>query len=77
MDIRMLWFDGDKKTTIQDKILRAADYYKNKYREKPNICTININTPTELTEIDGIRILKSNSTIPSHFWIGVLGKEKL
>jgi len=40
MNIGMLWFDNDKNETINEKILRAANYYQNKYGQSPTLCFV-------------------------------------
>ena len=40
MNIGMLWFDNDKNETINEKIKRAANYYKKKYGKSPTLCFV-------------------------------------
>ena len=31
MDTGMLWYDDDRQRTLEEKVRRAADYYRHKY----------------------------------------------
>ena len=86
MDIGMLWFDNDKKSSVPSKVERAARYYQKKYGKNPDICYIH---PKMVKGVNGekknskktagqkplkigkILILKNKKVLPDHFWIGV------
>lgn len=77
MNSGMLWFDNDPKTALTAKVQRAADYYRQKYGDIPNLCVVH---PTMLAEphpelVDGRAgkvAVRSNRLIqPGHFWIGI------
>ncbi len=86
MDIGMLWFDNDKKTSIPNKVERAAKYYQKKYGKNPDLCYVHPKmvkgengknrgtkkniAPTSL-KIGKILVLKNEKVLPDHFWIGV------
>ena len=36
----MLWFDNDENTSLTDKIKRAAEYYRGRYKKEPNLCFV-------------------------------------
>jgi len=40
MNVGMLWFDNDPAKGLDDKIERAAAYYRKKYGRQPTICFI-------------------------------------
>ena len=40
MNVGMLWFDNDPKTELDDKIKRAANYYREKYGNPPTVCFV-------------------------------------
>lgn len=75
LDIGMLWFDDDKKRTIDEKIDVAIEFYKNKYKQEPTVCYINDSDFSEKagkrTLIMGLRIRHSKTIIRNHFWLGV------
>jgi len=72
MDIGMLWFDNDPKSDLSSKVVRAADYYRSKYGEEPNLCFVHPSMIPETKAKAGAISVCSNSTVlPHHFWIGV------
>ena len=73
MDIGLLWFDNDPEIDLAGKVSHAAEYYRVKYGEAPNLCFVH---PSMLTEKKkpraGTVAIRSNSTVlPHHYWIGV------
>jgi len=73
MDIGMLWYDDDKKRTLEEKIARAAEYYRVKYGVSPNRCFVH---PTlvddgKLTIAGGVRLSANRTIIKDHFWLGI------
>ena len=85
MEIGMLWFDNDKKTSIPNKVEKAARYYQDKYGVTPDLCYVHPKTvqgenggngnprkPTlnEPLRIGKIQVLKNEKVLPDHFWIG-------
>ena len=82
MDIGMLWFDNDQKTSVPKKVKRAAQYYQKKYGVNPNICYVHPimvkgeNGSKKQTKKDPIKIgeillLINEMVLPDHFWIGI------
>ncbi len=72
MDIGMLWFDNDPKSDLQSKVNKAAEYYRAKYGEEPNLCFVHPSMISEGKLNAGKITLCSNpAMIPHHFWIGV------
>ena len=86
MEIGMLWFDNDQKTSIPSKIERAARYYQKKYGKNPNLCYIHpkmVNgkknkkngsnkTPgQDALKIGKVLVLKNEKVLPDHLWIGI------
>ncbi len=77
MNVGMLWFDNDPKTTLTAKIHQAAEHYRTKYGRMPDLCLVNpsmLSKPSpELVEgQDGkITIRPLRSILPNHLWIGV------
>lgn len=72
MDIGMLWYDGDSKRQLNEKILRAVDYYRQKYGARPNVCYVN---PALLVEgqaqPSGVQLRPARTVLRDHFWLGV------
>ncbi len=86
MDIGMLWFDNDKKTSIPSKVERAARYYQQKYGVNPDLCYVhpkmvpgdkkkrnrgNKSFSSKPLKIGSILVLKNEKVLPDHFWIGI------
>ncbi len=73
MKVGMLWFDADRETDLNQRIERAVSYYRTKYGSTPEIC---VSHPTTIEDgtakrIAGVRIEKSTSVLPDHFWLGI------
>lgn len=83
MELGMMWFDRDPKTTLVDKIDRASVYYQKKYGEIPNQCFVHPNMLGEDgVDIEGLKVVSSQYMLPNHLWIGVgadlpLAKEQI
>ncbi len=86
MEIGMLWFDNDQKTSIPSKVERAAQYYRKKYGKNPNLCYIHPKMDNgkktkkngskkipgqDALKIGKVLILKNEKVLPDHFWIGI------
>ena len=70
MNEGMLWLDDHKERTIEDKVLRAVDWYKEHYGPKPNLCFVNQEAIKEELQLKGISVRPANFVRPNHFWIG-------
>jgi hypothetical protein len=72
MDTGMLWYDDDRQRSLEDKVRRAADYYRRKYGRAPNLCLLN---PQSLNggpdAVNTIELQTAPNILPHHFWIGV------
>jgi hypothetical protein len=72
MDIGMLWFDNDKQSDLFSKVNRAAEYYRRKYGEEPNLCFVHPSMlPEKESDVGKIAVCSNSSVLPHHFWIGV------
>jgi hypothetical protein len=76
MNIGMMWFDNDPKTTLTAKILQAAEYYFEKYHQMPDVCLINSIAFEKYREKNGKDALVKGITIRHHLWIGIDDDEK-
>lgn len=75
MDTGMLWYDDDRQRTLEEKVRRAADYYRQKYGQTPNLCLINpraVNGGPHV--VNTIKLRTAPNILPHHFWIGVATK---
>jgi len=73
MNEGLLWYDGDPKRSLNDKVAQAADRYAHKYGRVPDLCYVN---PAMLpdgkpVECGGIRVQPMSNVLKHHFWIGV------
>ena len=70
----LLWFDNDKKTTLEEKILRAAEYYKQKYGKDLQICMVYQNADLSSIKdgkIGNIVVKPDRSILPNHLWLEI------
>lgn len=71
MNAGMMWFDNDPKTTLMQKIERAAAYYREKYGRTPNVCLVNPQMMTEPQLHAGHIVVQTQRVVlPGHLWIG-------
>jgi cobyric acid synthase len=75
----MLWFDNST-ATLDEKIIRAAIYYQQKYGKLANLCMVN---PSMLGpqadqeyQVGKIKIVPYRSIIPNHFWLSYCETEE-
>jgi hypothetical protein len=70
----MLWFDNDKQTSLSSKIDRAAEYYRKKYGQNPDVCFVHpqaIESDPQKENPAKMEVKASNTILPHHFWIGI------
>jgi hypothetical protein len=71
MNVGMLWFDNDPRTALNAKVERAADYYRQKYGRRPDLCLVHPSMLTgQLSESGKVVIRSNRSILPGHLWIG-------
>lgn len=76
MKTGMLWFDNDPKTALDQKVEQAADYFRKKYGQIPDLCLVHPSMLAESQHQAGPVTVRPWRTItPGHLWIGV--NEKL
>jgi len=72
MNIGMMWFDNDPKTSLTQKVIKAADYYRHKYGSVPTGCWVN---PKQMSEAElrlGVVTVKPmRGILPGCLWIGM------
>lgn len=74
MHVGMLWFDNDTKSSLPEKVKRAADYYRRKYGEVPDLCLVNP-AMLEKGNVEGteVKVETAADIQPNHFWVGRRG----
>ncbi|MBI3734810.1 MAG: hypothetical protein HY259_15330 [Chloroflexi bacterium] len=85
MKVGMLWFDNDPKRSLEDKVERAAQYYREKYGVAPNLCYAHPRTVGDEPQAQKVQVgltgatrpahqvtlKQARSILPNHFWLGV------
>ena len=71
MQIGMLWLDDDKKRPLEEKVERAAAYYRDKYGQMPTLCFVNGQALADRVQVGRIEVRPVKHVMPSHFWLGV------
>ena len=72
MDIGMLWYDGDIKRNLAQRVARAAEHYRAKYGVAPNLCFVNpALLPQGAETAGGVQVRPERTILPNHFWLGV------
>lgn len=82
MEIGLLWYDGDPKRRLEDKIERAVERYREKYGRWPNTCYVHPQAVGERTDKElrlayhvrnrqsMIQVLSAPNILLHHFWLG-------
>lgn len=74
MHTGMLWFDNSK-TTLNVKIQKATEYYRQKYGRQPDLCLVHPSMMQGLNmEEEKITVRPYRPVLPGHIWIGVEDK---
>jgi hypothetical protein len=68
----MLWYDSGPQGSLEDRLLRAIEYYRKKYGRAPTLCLVNPGAMEGMHgPIEGITVRAYGPMLPGHFWIGV------
>jgi len=71
MHTGMLWFDNSK-TTLDDKIKKAMEYYQKKYGRVPDLCLVNpVMLQNTTVNEEKITVRAYRPVLPGHIWVGV------
>ncbi|HFE66066.1 MAG TPA: hypothetical protein ENJ93_02290 [Chloroflexi bacterium] len=71
MNVGMLWLDDDRQRPLEEKVSRAADYYREKYGRLPELCLVNPKMLAEEKNVGRVRVQPKNSVLLHHFWLGM------
>ena len=71
MNVGMLWLDDDKKSSLAEKVHRAADYYQEKYGRFPELCLVNAQMLAVEQQIGKIKVQPARTVLRDHFWLGM------
>ncbi len=73
LDSGMLWYDNHIDLPLKERIQQAADYYEQKYGQRPSICYVPQNELDQETSLtSGIAVHPAKEILPNHLWIGCL-----
>jgi hypothetical protein len=81
MNVGMMWFNDNPKTPLTAQVLEAAEYYRAKYGQNPNLCLVNPAMYEQISKepLEGqagkVVIRSLRSILPGHLWIGVDDKQ--
>jgi hypothetical protein len=72
MNIGMLWLDDDKKRSFEEKVKRAADYYREKYGLLPELCLVNSSmVSVENKKVGRIEVQPTQTVLLNYFLLGM------
>lgn len=72
MNTGMLWLDDDSRRSFDDKVVRAAEYYQEKYGRFPELCLVNKKMLTgDKKNVGHIEVQPTNTVLIHHFWLGM------
>lgn len=78
MHLGMLWYDNTPDVSLKSRIEKAAEYYRKKYHQEPNLCLIHPSMldaggkhGTDVPHVGSMTIRPYGPVLPGHLWIGV------
>jgi hypothetical protein len=73
MKVGMLWFDAEQSQPLEDRLARAASYYRQKYGAQPNVCFMHPSVAAGQAQeaVPGMALRTDKAVLPYHFWMGV------
>jgi len=84
MHIGMLWYDNTPDLSLKLRIEKAADYYRKKYHQEPNLCLIHPSMlegqgnggkrAADLQHVGSMTVRPYGPVLPGHMWIGIEDK---
>lgn len=71
MNVGMLWLDDDRNRSLDEKVSRAVEYYRDKYGRMPEMCLVNKEMLAEEKQVGKVSVQPWASILPHHFWVGM------
>jgi hypothetical protein len=71
MDTGELFFISDGGKDLVGKVLSAAESYKRKYGQTPNLCLVHPSLLRGVNQVGSLKLQPKKSVLPSYLWIGV------
>ncbi len=77
MRVGWLWFDNDPDRTVEEKVLRAVQRYREKFGRAPDVCYVHPQAigKGEL-QCGPVRVIAARHILLHHFWLGVEASSK-
>ena len=71
MNVGMLWLDDDRNRSLDEKVSRAVEYYREKYGRMPEMCLVNKEMLAEEKQVGKVCVQPLATILPHHFWLGM------
>lgn len=71
MNVGMLWLDDDRNRSLEDKVTRAVDYYREKYGRMPELCLVNKKMLSKEKKVGKVSVQPQAAILLHHFWLGM------
>lgn len=71
MNVGMMWLDTDKHRSLEEKVRRASEYYRDKYGRFPELCLVNTRILDDETKVGRVMVQPAKAVLPGHFWLGM------
>jgi hypothetical protein len=71
MNIGMMWLFDKPLAGLVPNLIDAADYYRQKYGQVPNICMVNPKDAVALMNVGIVTIEPMKEILPKSLWIGM------
>ena len=69
MNVGMLWLDDDRTRSLDEKVSRAVDYYREKYGRMPDLCLVNKTMLAEEKLVGKVSVQPQSAILPHHFFV--------
>lgn len=71
MQVGMLWLDDNKQRPFDEKVTRAAEYYREKYGRLPELCLVNTGMLDDSKKVGRVEVKPAKTVLLHHFWLGM------
>lgn len=72
-----MYFNNNPRKSLEEKVVEAAVYYRNKYHLEPDTCMVHPQYELKPSLIvNGITVKPCQEILPNNFWIGQEQSEK-
>jgi len=74
MKTGMLWQDDDPSSTLEEKVRRAAKYFRTKYGYRPDTCLVHhsafADVKDKMLQVDTVTVRVGHPILATTYWIG-------